>query len=416
MIFWVIIVCYLAVIFVDHGLDWINIQHLKKNEKHVPQPFAGMIDQEMLAKTATYTVEKAKTGFFSSIAGQGLTIWFFFGGLLNYYNNWIISFNLSIIISGLLFFLFITYAQTFIGIPFDLIQTFNIEKRYGFTTTTVKLWITDLIKSLILSTILLSIVITIAFWLIQTVDQYWWLVVWAFFLIFSLFLMVISPYVLEPLFNKYTPLEEGPLTERIKILAAKAGIKVSRVFKMDASKRSRHTNAYFTGIGKVKRIVLYDTLLEKMTDDEVAAVLAHELGHWKKKHIFKRLIISEAMALPAAYAAFILVKQPVLINWFHLSQESLMAKLVIIALLAGLIMFPVSPLFSWYSRKHEREADDYAVDLTGEPQALRSALIKLSKDNLSNLHPHSWYAAFHYSHPPVVQRLARLENKIKKRA
>ncbi len=405
----IILGAYILIILLEHGLDWLNIRHLQQKGDQVPGPFQGVINQDLLRQTSAYTRDKARLAFWSSLTGQVVVLWFFFGDWLNRYHNWVLGLHLSYIVGALVFFLLLVYAQTILNLPFGLIQTFKLEKKFGFNTTTTGLWLADLFKSLVLSTLLLGVLIAISFWLIQIFPNFWWLVVWGFFLVFSLLLMIITPYVLEPLFNKYTPLEEGPLAERIKQMAQKAGVHVSRIFKMDASKRSRHSNAYFTGIGKVKRIVLFDTLLAQMSEDEIVAVLAHELGHWKKKHVVKRLVVTEIVALISAYVAFMLVRSALLPQWFHLSHDSLMVKMLLLIFLGGLIMAPLQPLANWFSRGHERQADAMAVQLCGDADALRSALVKLSKDNLSNLHPHPWYAAVHYSHPPVVKRLQALD-------
>jgi STE24 endopeptidase len=218
-------------------------------------------------------------------------------------------------------------------------------------------------------------------------------------------MMYISPYVLEPLFNKFTPIEDPVLEEKVTALMKKVNIKVSRVFKMDASKRSKHTNAYFSGIGRVKRIILYDTLLEKMDHDEILSVLAHEAGHWKKKHIIKMIVCVEIISLIGIYAGFVILKTDILTDIFNISQETFFAKLVLLGFVASIVSFPFTPLSSFISRRFEKEADQFAYELTGNPGAMESSFVKLSKDNLSNLHPHPLYAAMYYSHPPIVQRI-----------
>jgi STE24 endopeptidase len=217
--------------------------------------------------------------------------------------------------------------------------------------------------------------------------------------------MYISPYVIEPLFNKFTPIEDESLAQRIRELLQRVGIKVSRVFKMDESKRSRHTNAYFSGFGKVKRIILYDTLLEKMNQDELLAVLSHEAGHWKKKHVLKLIIISEIISLAAIYISFRVLQTDLLTNIFQIEPHTFFAKIVILGFLGSIISFPFTPLGNYISRRFEREADRFSIQLMENKENISTALIKLSKDNLSNLHPHPLYAAFYYSHPPVVQRI-----------
>lgn len=220
--------------------------------------------------------------------------------------------------------------------------------------------------------------------------------------------MYISPYVLEPLFNKFIPIDDRELEGDIQDLMRKAGIAVRRVFKMDASKRSTHTNAYFSGIGNVKRIVLFDTLLKQLNKSEILSVLAHEAGHWKKKHIMKFIIVTEILALILFYVSFHLLERDLLITLFNVHDSTLFAKVIVLGFLGSIALFPIAPLMHYFSRRHEREADDYSCHLTGDTESMVTSLIKLSKDNLSNLHPHPFYAAFHYSHPPVLQRIRRL--------
>jgi len=403
----IIITAYLLVIAFGYWLDFLNLAHLKKHGSVVPPEFAGQIDQTLLSKTRDYNVENTKFAFVSS-AFNNVVFLIFILVLLNIYTTWVSSLNLNFILTGLVFFLLMTYAETVISIPFSLYSTFKIENKYGFNTMTLKLWLTDTIKSLLISTVLLGLLIAVGLFIIQKSPGWWWLWVWSFFLAFSIFMMYLSPYVIEPLFHKFTPLEDERLETGVRDLMSNVGIKVSRVFRMDASKRTKHTNAYFTGIGKVKRIVLYDTLIEKMDYDEIISVLAHEAGHWKKKHIVKSIIITEAIALIAIYVAFHLLQSTILLDIFHIEKESFFASLIILGFIGSIVFFPFSPLFNWYSRKNENEADKYSYELTGNKESMISALVKLSKDNLSNLHPHPLYALFHYSHPPVLERIRNI--------
>jgi STE24 endopeptidase len=402
-----IIAAYLIIVAFGYWLDFLNLAHLKKHGSVVPPEFTGQIDQALLSKTRDYNVENTKFAFVSS-AFNNLVFLIFILSLLNLYNTWVSSLNLNFILTGLVFFLVLTYAETVISIPFSLYSTFKIENKYGFNTMTLKLWLTDTIKSLLISTVLLGLLIAVGLFIIQKSPGWWWLWVWGFFLAFSIFMMYLSPYVIEPLFHKFTPLEDERLETGVRDLMSNVGIKVSRVFKMDASKRTKHTNAYFTGIGKVKRIVLYDTLIEKMDYDEIISVLAHEAGHWKKKHVLKYIIITEAIALIAIYIAFHLLQSTILLDVFHIEKESFFASLIILGFIGSIVSFPFSPLFNWYSRKNENEADKYSYELTGNKEGMISALVKLSRDNLSNLHPHPLYALFHYSHPPVLERIRNI--------
>jgi len=399
-----IIASYVLVIALGYWLDYLNLAHMKKHGTVIPPEFKGQIDQALLNKTMEYNVEHTRFDFIASVVNNIVFLLFIFY-LLNLYNSWILTLDLSFIVTGLVFFLLLSYADTVISLPFSLYSTFKIENRYGFNTMTFKLWITDTIKSVIISTLLMGLLIAVGLFLIMKSPDLWWLWVWCFFLVFGIFMMYISPYVIEPLFHKFTPIDDEELETGIRALMQKAGIKVSRVFKVDASKRTKHTNAYFTGIGKVKRIVLYDTLLEKMDRDEILSVLAHEAGHWKKKHVLKRIVVSEAIGFIVIYAAYRLLQSDLLINLFHIEQSSLFAKLVILGFLGSIVSFPFSPVFHYVSRKHEIESDRYAFEMTGNAESMISALVKLSKDNLSNLHPHPLYALFHYSHPPVLERI-----------
>lgn len=407
----ILLFVYLGTVTFSYYLKFLNLKYLWKHGASVPPEFEGHIDADLLKKTRDYTFEQSRFGYISSIFDNMVLLIFIFGGLLDLYNSWVHGFSLSFILKGLVYFIILSIISTMLEIPFDLYETFKIENKYGFNTKTLKLWFTDLIKSLLISLILMGILGSIGLWLIQSLPNSWWIWLWAFFLIFSLFFMYVSPYVIEPLFNKFTPItEEAGLEERIKSIMEKAGLKVSRVFKIDASKRSKHTNAYFTGIGKVKRIILYDTLLQKMNHDEIISVLAHEAGHWKKRHILKMIMVSEVIGFVAIYLAFRILKSDILIETFQIEESTFFVKVILLSFIFGIISFPVTPFAAYFSRKHEREADRFANELTGDSEPMVNALIKLSKDNLSNLHPHPLFAKFYYSHPPVVERIRELRH------
>ena len=403
-----LIAAFLARFAAAYLLRYLNLRHLRRYGASVPGGFAGSIDAEALAKTARYTAEQSRVGLVQSIYDSALLLAFLFTPLLPLYDSWIASLSGSFVVSGVLFMLLLTLGQDVLEIPFSLYTTFRLERRYGFNTTTLRLWITDLFKSTLISTLLLVIVVSAALLLIRHSPELWWLWVWGFFAAFSITMIYLSPYLIEPLFSKFEPLGDAELEEEIRLMLQKAGIKVKGVMQMDASRRSLHSNAYFTGIGRVKRIVLYDTLVKQMERPELLAILAHEAGHWKKGHIWKRLFLMEAAAL----AVFYLVHQ--LIGWgglpglFGLAGASFAAQILMVSFLISIVSFPLTPLGAWMSRRNEWEADSFAAALSGAPHALASALVKLSRENLANLHPPPVYAAFYYSHPPVVQRVARL--------
>ncbi|MBP1752239.1 MAG: Ste24 endopeptidase [Geobacteraceae bacterium] len=399
---------YVLQLAISYFLRFINLRYLKMHGSEVPENFAGAIDPDTLSKTSAYTLDLSRAGLVEAVFGSVILIAFLFCGLLGMYDGWVSSLSDSFIVGGVLFFLVLFLVQTLLDIPFSLYQTFHIENRYGFNTMTGKLWVADLVKSTAISLVLLALMTGGAFYLVRFSPDWWWLWVWGFFALVTLFLMYISPYVIEPLFFKFKPVSKEGLEEDIRGLLSKAGLEVSRVMEVDASRRSRHSNAYFTGIGRVKRIVLFDTLLEQMDNREALAILAHEAGHWKKHHIVKRLILTEVGSLAVLFAAFQLLQWGGLPGLIGLEQASFPAKLVILGFLGSLISFPLTPLGSWLSRRHEWQADRFAAELSGTPDALASALIKLTRENLSNLHPHPLYARIYYSHPPVVERVARL--------
>jgi STE24 endopeptidase len=397
-----------------YWLRHINLQHLKQHGTVVPEGFEGAIDVEKLRTSSAYTFDSSRLGLWDSLFDNALLIIFLFGGVIASYDQFVGSLTSQPILAAILFFLVMTWASTILGIPFDLYGTFRIEARYGFNTTTPRVWITDFIKSQAISTLLLAFLIGVVFWLIGWSPQRWWLWVWGFMALFSLFMMFISPYIIEPLFNKYEPVTKEGLEDDIRVMMEKAGLKVGKVQQMDASKRSNHSNAYFTGIGRVKRIVLYDTLIKQMSHAEIVAVLAHEIGHWKKGHIWKRLVWAEIMALAGSWVSFKLLAWPGLPGLLGLPADiSLPAKMVLLGFVASLALFPLGPFSAWRSRCHEREADRFAADLTGKPEDLASALVKMSAENLSNLFPHPFYAQFYYSHPPVVERSRELRSLVK---
>ena len=411
-----IILCsYVLILGAEYWLKILNIGHMKKYGMAVPRGFEGYIDESVLKKTHEYTVETSTFSFIESIFGSVLIVIFIFGGLLNLYNAWVASLHLSFIVKGLIFFLLLGYTSSFLSIPFSLYATFRIENKYEFNTMTLKVWISDFLKSELLSTILVGLAVLGGLWFIQHSPGYWWLFVWGFFFIFSLFVMYISPYVIEPLFNKFSPIESEGLEDEIRSMLEKTGIRVSRVFTIDASKRSRHTNAYFTGIGNVKRIVLYDTLVEKMDQDEILAVLAHEAGHWKKRHVLKVIVFFEGLSFVGAYVAFRVLRTDLLSDIFNIHNATLFSKVLVLGFIISIVSFPFNPLFAYFLRRHENEADRFAVELTSRPESLVTSLVKLSKDNLSNLHPHPLYAKIYYSHPPVVERVMRIRESVNKK-
>lgn len=403
-----LIALYLARFAAACLLRYLNLRHLRRFGSAVPEGFAGSIDGEALAKSSRYTLEQSRVGLAESVYDSMLLLAFLFTPLLPWYDAWIASLTGSFVLQGIAFMLVLTLLQSVLDIPFSLYGTFVVEKRYGFNTMPPGLWLADFVKSTLLSAVLLALLAAGALLLVSHSPTLWWLWVWALFALFSVTMMYLSPYIIEPLFSKFQPVADPELEEQIRQLMQKAGIEVKSVLQMDASRRSLHSNAYFTGIGHVKRIVLFDTLLKQMDHRETLAILAHEAGHWKKGHIWKRLVVMEAAALGIFFLSHQLISWGGLPPLFGLPDASFPAQVILVSFLFSLASFPLTPLFSFLSRRNEWEADRFASDVSGTPEALASALIKLSRENLANLHPHPWYASFYYSHPPVVERVARL--------
>ncbi|MDH3390302.1 MAG: M48 family metallopeptidase [Desulfobulbaceae bacterium] len=403
-----VLILYLVIEAAEQFLAIINLKHLAKHGAEVPPGFEKHVDSSTLTRIRDYTVEHGRVDRIAAVVSMGVTILFLFGGLLNRLNSFIGEQGWAPVTSGVIFFMVLIYGETFISMPFSLYNTFSIEKRFEFTNQTLGLWLKDFIKSLILNTLLLGFLLYVLLWFIRVLPDFWWLAGWVFMLLFSIFLLYISPYVIEPLFNKFKPMEDISLEGKIKETLARVGLKINRVFSMDASKRSSHSNAYFTGIGHVKRIVLFDTLLANHGDDEIIAILAHEAGHWKKKHILKMLVLSQIIGLVGFYLAHKLTAGDLLAEVFMLDIPTIHAKLLLAVFIGTLALFPIKPLMAYISRLHEIEADNFALQLTEAPVPMANALIKLGKDNLANLHPHPLYAAVYYSHPPMAQRVKRI--------
>lgn len=396
---------YVLLVALDAGLHALNLRHLRRHGHQIPAGFEQAIDGALLARTVDYTFARGRLGLIESLLGALLVALFFFCGGLAWLDRAIAERVPGPIGGGLLLLGGLVVATTLLALPFDALRTFDIERRFGFNTTSLRLWVVDRIKGLALSLLLLGIVASAGLWLATRLPGWWWLAVWLLLLALNLLLVFLAPVLIEPLFNKYQPLTDPALDGGIRALAARAGVNVSRILKMDASRRSRHSNAYFTGLGRVKRVVLFDTLLAQLSQDEVLAVLAHELGHWQHRHIVKRMAVSQLIALLACVGAWWLVGWSGLPALVGASELSLAGRLLVLGFAGSLLSSLVGPLGNLWSRLQEQQADGAAIALHGSGAALASGLIKLTAENLSNLHPHPLFAAIYYSHPPVVERI-----------
>lgn len=404
----VFFVLFVLVLLIRFFLRQINLKHLRQNGHLIPPGFEKAIDAATLEKTTDYTVAKDRLDAIESVIGAILTAGFLFTPLFPWYDGLVLAISSHFVVQGLLYFLLLGLVQGVLGIPFSLYRNFVLEERFGFNTMTFKLWLTDLVKGTLISLVITCLLMSGVFALILYSPEWWWLQVWVFVALVTLFLMYLSPYVIEPLFFKFEPVQKEGLEEGVRAMAEKAGLTISKIQQVDASRRSRHGNAYFTGIGKVKRIVLFDTLLEKLSNNEALAVLAHEIGHWKKGHIWKRLLKTEVVSLLMFFFSWYILQQGWLPALLGLTELSFFSQLVILGFLSSILFFPLTPLASWFSCRDEWQADDFACKLHGEPADLATALVGMSRDNLANLHPHPLYAWFYYSHPPLAERVRRL--------
>jgi STE24 endopeptidase len=404
-----LLLAFVGVSVISLYLKWLNLRHHAREGRRVPPELAGVVDAERLLKIAEYTRDRSRFAMVSELVRDvGLGI-FLFGGLLGAYDRFVTGLGASPLVSGVVFFVGLAIGSAVLSIPFSLYSSFRIEARHGFNRMSPGLFWSDWVKGILLSAMLVALLSAGALWLVGRAPERWWLYVWVLFVGVSVLLTFLTPYVIEPLFFRMQPLRVPGLEGEVRALAERAGVHVSRVLEVDASRRSSHSNAYFTGIGSVKRVVLFDTLLGQMSHGEILAILAHELGHFRKHHILVRTLWSFAVALGALYLAYRLAPAAEIPALVGLADASFPARLVILSVVASVVTFPLTPLSSYWSRRHEWQADAFATELQRRPEDLASALKKLASENLSNLHPHPLYATFYYSHPPMVERIRRLQ-------
>ena len=392
------------------AMNLINIKHLRRQKNRVPRVFQGTVNTEKFSKIIAYTADSTRFGIVEKLFDQALLLVILLTGLLPWFVEIITTWHLGFIGGGLVFFAIFAAISNLFDIPFELYSTFVIEDRYGFNTKTLKLWAIDWVKGMVLSFILGGIVIFFLLALVYYITNAWWFFAWIVISVFELLIMWLYPVLIAPLFNKFEPIANKELENKITSLMGKVGLAVEGVFQMDAGKRSKHTNAYFTGIGKTKRIVLFDTLLASHGDEEILSVLAHEAGHWMKKHIIKQLILLEMLSLIGLFIVAKLLNWQLLYQTFGFSEQINYVGLFLVPVILGPLGYFVRPAGAALSRKYEREADDTAVKMMGTAGPMKDALIKLSADNLANLVPHPLFSWFNYSHPPPVERIERLEN------
>ncbi|MDH5600273.1 MAG: M48 family metallopeptidase [Gammaproteobacteria bacterium] len=384
---------------------------VSKHRSNVPEAFAEQITPEQHQKAADYTLAKLSVNKIELVYGAVLLVAWTLGGGLNLMDTFFRSFAYSEILTGLVVIFGFMFISAVLDLPFTLYRTFKIEQRFGFNRMTALQFIKDMLIQTMLSLVLFVPLFAGILWLMQDASSFWWVYVWVVILSFGLLISWIFPTFIAPLFNKFEPLEDETLRERITKLMDRCGFASNGIFVMDGSKRSSHGNAYFTGLGKNKRIVFFDTLLETLDANEVEAVLAHELGHFKHHHVRKGLILSAALTFVSLALLAWLIKQDTFYHALGASNPSTYMALILFILVTPLFSIYLQPVMSFISRKHEFEADDFAA-VQSQPQTLIKALVKLYRDNANTLTPDTLYSAFHDSHPPAPVRVAHLSAKI----
>lgn len=407
------VIALLLILFRTAAELWLrrlNQRHVQAHANEVPAAFRGMIDEATYRRSADYTLAKSRFGNVVDLFDAVVLIAVLFSGVLPWaFARFSAAFGTSIwVMAGFLFAVGI--AVSILELPFAWYAQFKLEERFGFNTITIKTWLLDRVKGFLLALLFGYPLLALVLQLIEWTDATWWLWAAAVVISFQLLILLIAPALIMPLFNKFTPLPQGTLRDRLHALAQRTDFPTRNIEVMDGSKRSRHSNAFFTGFGRFRKIVLFDTLVAHLTEPELESVLAHEIGHYKKRHVIKLLVVSVASVFVTFAAIAWLARQ----EWFYRAFDfehhagyaaaNVTPALLLFGLLAGTITFWLSPLTHIWSRKFEYEADAFARTIMGETQSLIQALRKLSEKNLSNLTPHPLYSGFHYSHPTLLER------------
>lgn len=398
-----------AMLLTEFWLARRQMQSVSLHRDTVPDAFSDQIDLATHQKAADYTLARIRLGIISGIYSVLILLAFTLGGGLQLIDDFSRRLLEQPLLIGVLFIVLTLFIGAILDMPFALYKTFSLEARFGFNKTTPALYFTDLIKKTLLFLIIGVPLFFVALWLMQTSGALWWLYLWLVWMAFNILAMLIYPVWIAPLFNKFEPLQDESVSKSVTALMQRTGFKVQGLFVVDGSRRSAHSNAYFTGLGKSKRVVFFDTLLETLSANEIVAVLAHELGHFKRRHIIKRIATLFLISLLALALLGGLMQQ----DWFYqglgMTTVSNHAALMLFMMAGPVFMFFVQPVSAWFSRKHEFEADDYAKE-NADAEDLITALLKLYRDNANTLTPDPIYSAFYDSHPPASIRIQHLQS------
>ena len=389
-----------------------NIQSMEKNKEIIPERFIGVVTEEEYKKSINYNTERIRFSMFTATISVGVLLLFTTGGLLNFLTKIVQDITQSNVLGIILLGLFIVLIDEIIGIPLAIYSTFTLEEKYGFNKTTAKTFVQDLIKNLIISVIFASTLYAVVISIIERLGDNWWIYAFVAVFLFQAIVFYLYPVLILPLFNKLEPITDEKFKEPIEKLLNKINFKAKGLFVMDGSLRSSHGNAFFTGFGNNKRIVFYDTLLETITPKEMESILGHELGHYKLGHIRRTLVSS----IFFGFLGFYILGQVFMADQFFyghgLDEVTLYSKFLLFYLVIGSYTFFTKPFTSYISRQREFAADDFSIEYT-EVESMISGLLKLSKDNASNLTPDPLYSSYYYSHPPIAERVKSLEGKKK---
>jgi STE24 endopeptidase len=402
---------FLALFALQYALETallvLELRHVG-GSRGVPTPLAGWVSEETAERSRAYTLARGRFGLVAGTVAAAFTLVLLLSGALPALDRALAALGLEGAHRFVAFLAAVALILGLAGVPASLWSTFVLEARFGFNRTTPRLWLIDHAKALLVQAALgIPLLYAVHAFFART-GRHWWIWLFGFVAAVQVFLTWLYPAVIAPLFNRFSPLADGPLRARLVALAKEAGFAHRGLFVVDASRRSGHSNAYLTGLFR-PRIVLYDTLVASMTEDEAASVLAHEIGHFTRRHVHRRMAVSLAATFAGLFVVSRVIASPTIHAAFGFDAPSLHAALALLSLGGGALVFWIAPLAAAWSRGHELEADRYAVRLARAPAALKSALVRLNGENLSNLDPHPWYVAWHYSHPPLVQRLAAVD-------
>ena len=405
VLFYVIILIILAEYLLDRYLEFLN--SLRWSDE-LPEELEGIYDQNRYRRSQEYLRVNTRFGVLTSTFSLILILLVLFIDGFAWLDEWVRGITGSPVLQAILFFAIIGAVADILSTPFSIYSTFVIEERFGFNKTSVKTFFLDKFKGWFIGALIGGAIIAAVVWVYLIFGEWFWIVAWAILALFSLFMTMFYSELIVPLFNKQTPLEEGSLRDAIEAFSARVGFRLDDIYVIDGSRRSTKANAYFSGLGRKKRIVLYDTLIKAHPDEEIVAVLAHEVGHFKKKHTLTGTLIGLAQTGLLLFILSVFVDNPLLADALGASQPSFHIGILAFGLLYSPVSTLIDLLTNYISRKHEYQADEFA-GIHHDPESLKEALKKLSISNLSNLRPHPVYVFVHYSHPPVLKRLEHLE-------